>query len=70
MAILSSAADSLAQARYPDIDAAEGALQNALGRLQNARNVFGGYKANAQQLINQAIAQLETGKQFAAAHGY
>jgi hypothetical protein len=32
--------------------------------------VFGGYKANAERLINQAIGELEAGKQFAAAHGY
>jgi hypothetical protein len=68
--ILSFAAGSLAQPRYPDIEAAEGALQNALVSLRNARDIFGGHKGKAQQLINQAIGQLEAGKRFAAAHGY
>ncbi len=50
---------SLAQPRYPDIDAAEGALRSALASLHNA-----------ERLINRAIGQLEIAKQFAAAHGY
>jgi hypothetical protein len=68
--LLSFAAGSIAQPRYPEIDTAESALQSALGNLQSARNVFGGYKANAMRPINQAIGELEAGKQFAAAHGY
>jgi hypothetical protein len=67
---LSMAVDSPAQPRYPNIDAAEGALQSALVGLQHTRDIFGGHKANAERLINDAIRQLEIGKQFAAAHGH
>jgi hypothetical protein len=68
--VLAFAAGSLAQPRYPEIDQAEGQLQGALATLRSARDIFGGYKRNAEQLINQAIGQLETGKQFAASRGY
>ena len=68
--VLSFTAGTLAQPSYPDIDAAEGSLQSALASLRNARDVFGGYKRNAEQLINQAIGQLDAGKQFAASHGH
>lgn len=70
MGMLSFAVGSPAQPRYPNIDAAEGSLQTALVTLRNTRDIFGGHKSNAEQLINRAIRQLEIGKQFAAAHGY
>jgi hypothetical protein len=68
--IVSFAVGSLAQPRYPNIDAAEGSLQTALVTLRNTRDVFGGHKSNAEQLISRAINQLQIGKQYAAAHGY
>ena len=67
--LVSFAAGSLAQGRYPEINQAEGALQNALGLLHNARDVFGGHKAAAENLINQALSELQQGKAFAASHG-
>ena len=70
VALLSFGAGTLAQSRYPAIDGAEGFLNNALGQLQHARNVFGGHKNNAIALINQAIGELEAGKGWAAQHGY
>jgi len=70
VALLSFGAGTLAQVPYPDIVAAENSLNSALGYLQHARDVFGGHKANAIGLINQAIGELETGKQWAAQHGY
>jgi len=70
VAILSFAAGSLAQVPYPDIVGAENSLNTALGYLQHARDVFGGHKVNAIGLINQAIGELEAGKQWAAQHGY
>jgi len=69
IAVLSFAAGTIAQPRYPDIDQAEGALNGALGYLRAARDVFGGHKVNAERLINQAIGELQAGKGFAAAHG-
>ncbi|HUI16966.1 MAG TPA: hypothetical protein VL244_04825 [Alphaproteobacteria bacterium] len=69
VALLSFGAGTVAQVRYPEIVNAEGALNNALNHLQHARDVFGGHKQNAIGLINQAISELETGKQFAAQHG-
>jgi len=70
IATLSFAAGTIAQPRYPEIVQAEGSLQTALAQLRVARDVFGGHKVNAERLINQAINELETGKGFAAAHGY
>jgi hypothetical protein len=67
--LLSFAAGSLAQGRYPDINQAEGALQSALGALHAARDVFGGHKQTAEGLIQQALGELQAGKGFAAAHG-
>lgn len=68
--LLSFAAGTFAQGRYPAINQAEGALNSALGILRGeARDVFGGHKINAENLIQQAIGELEAGKGFAAAHG-
>jgi uncharacterized protein YjbJ (UPF0337 family) len=68
--LVSFAAGTLAQGRYPAINQAEGALNNALGILRGeARDVFGGHKANAEGLIQQALGELQAGKGWAAAHG-
>ena len=68
--LVSFGAGTLAQGRYPAINQAEGALNNALGILRGpARDVFGGHKINAENLIQQAIGELEQGKAFAAANG-
>lgn len=68
--LMSFAAGTLAQGRYPAINQAEGALNNALGILRGeARDVFGGHKVTAENLINQALGELQAGKAFAAAHG-
>jgi hypothetical protein len=69
--LMSFAAGTLAQGRYPAINQAEGALNNALGILRGeARDVFGGHKANAEGLIQQALGELQAGKGWAAAHGF
>ena len=70
VALLSFAAGTIAQGRYPEMNRAEGALRAALNDMQNARDVFGGHKANAMGLVNQAIGELEAGKAFAFQHGY
>jgi hypothetical protein len=67
--LLSFAAGTIAQGRYPEINRAESALQAALGDMQRARDVFGGHKVNAERLVSQAIGELQAGKAFAAAHG-
>jgi len=67
--LLSFSAGSIAQDAYPEITRAEGALNVALGHLQQSRDVFGSHKADAQRLISQAIGELEAAKAFAAAHG-
>jgi hypothetical protein len=65
-----TAGGTLAQGRYPFINQAEGALNNALGILRGeARDVFGGHKVAAEGLIQQALGELQAGKAFAAAHG-
>jgi hypothetical protein len=69
VASLSFAAGTVAQVRYPEIDNAEGALQNAIVHLQRARDIFGGHKVTAMGLINQAVVELEAGKGWAASHG-
>jgi hypothetical protein len=67
--LVSFAVGTMAQGRYPEVNRAEGALQNALGDLHAARDVFGGHKVAAERLIQQAIGELQEGKAFAAAHG-
>lgn len=68
--LVSFAAGTFAQGRYPAINQAEGALNNALGILRGeARDVFGGHKVAAENLIRQALGELQEGKAFAAAHG-
>ena len=69
VALVSFAAGTLAQGRYPWINQAEGSLRAALGQMGAGRDVFGGHKVNAENLVNQAIGELEAGKAFAAAHG-
>jgi len=69
IALISFTAGSFAQGRYPEINQAEGALNNALGLLHNARDVFGGHKVAAENLIRQALGELQEGKGFAASHG-
>ena len=67
--LVSFAAGTLAQGRYGEINQAEGALNSALGSLARARDVFGGHKGAAENLIRQALGELQAGKAFAAAHG-
>jgi len=67
--LISFAAGTFAQGRYPEVNRAEGHLQAALGDLHAARDVFGGHKANAEGLIQQALGELQAGKGFAASHG-
>ncbi len=70
VALVSFGAGTFAQVRYPEIVRAENQLNGALNDLNHARDVFGGHKQNAAGFINQAIGELEAGKQFAAQHGY
>jgi hypothetical protein len=67
--LVSFAAGTMAQGRYPEINRAEGHLQGALADLHAARDVFGGHKVNAEGLIQQALGELQAGKGFAASHG-
>jgi hypothetical protein len=69
VALLSFAAGTIAQGRYPWINQAEGSLRTALNQMQAGRGVFGGHKENAMGLVNQAIGELEAGKAFAFQHG-
>jgi hypothetical protein len=68
--VLSFAAGTFAQGRYPEVNRAEGALQTALADLRAARDVFGGHKVAAERLIGDALRELQAGKAFAAAHGH
>jgi hypothetical protein len=70
VALASFAAGTVAQGRYPEINEAEGALRNAVGHLQRANDVFGGYKDWAEWHVKQALDDLEKGKRWAASHGY
>jgi hypothetical protein len=67
--LMSFAVGTMAQGRYPEINQAEGALNSALGSLHAARDVFGGHKVAAENLIRQALGELQEAKGFAAAHG-
>ncbi len=68
--VISFAAGTFAQGRYPEINRAEGHLQAALGDLRAAADFYGGHKQSAEGLINQALSQLQEGKGFAASHGH
>ena len=68
--LVSFAAGTLAQGRYPEINRAEGHLNGALGDLHAAADFYGGHKEQAERLINQALGELQTGKAFAASHGH
>jgi hypothetical protein len=70
VAIISFAAGTVAQGRFPDINQAEGHLNAALGALHAARDIFGGHKVAAEGLIQQAIGELEAGKGVATSHGF
>jgi outer membrane murein-binding lipoprotein Lpp len=67
--LVSFAAGTLAQGRYPEINQAVGSLNAALGALEHARDFFGGHKVAAERLIQQAIGELRAGEADAAAHG-
>ena len=68
--LVSFTAGTMAQGRFPEINRAEGALNNALGLLGAAHDVFGGHKQAAEGLIRQALGELQEGKAVAASHGY
>ena len=70
VALLSFGAGVFAQSRFGDMDGAENSLQRGLGQLEHARDIFGGHRDNAIGLVNQAIGEIEAGKQYAASHGY
>jgi hypothetical protein len=69
VALVSFAAGTIAQGRYPWINQAEASLRTALGQMSAGRDVFGGHKVTAEGLVNQAIGELEAGKAFAFQHG-
>jgi hypothetical protein len=62
VAVLSFAAGTVAQPRFPEVDRAEGHLQAAQNDLHIARDVFGGHKVAAERLIAQAIGELQAGR--------
>ena len=67
--LLSFAAGTIAQGRYPEINQAEASLNAALAQLHAARDAFGGHKGVAERLIREALGELQAGKADAAAHG-
>jgi len=70
VALVSFTAGTVAQGRFPWINQAEGSLRTALGQMSAGRDIFGGHKVNAENLVNQAIGELEAGKAYAASQGY
>ena len=68
--LVSFAAGTVAQGRYPEINRAEFALRQAMAHLQRAGDVFGGHKERAAWHIGEAVRELEEGKRWAAWHGY
>ncbi|HVC52079.1 MAG TPA: hypothetical protein VND87_08670 [Stellaceae bacterium] len=67
--MMSFAAGTFAQGRYPYINQAEGALQSALSTLHSGRSVFGGHKVAAERDISAALNELQAAKQFAFSRG-
>lgn len=70
IALLSFGAGAFAQSHFGDMDGAENSLQRAVSQLEHARDIFGGHRENAIGLANQAIGEIEAGKQFASQNGY
>jgi hypothetical protein len=68
--LLSFTAGTMAQGRFPEINQSIRSLQEAQAQMHAARDVFGGHKGTAENLVGQAIRELEAGKAFAASHGY
>lgn len=56
------AACAVAQEPWPNLNDAEGNLHAALQALNRAPDRFGGHKHNAENLINQAINEIELAK--------
>lgn len=52
----------VAQEPWPNLNDAEGNLRAALAALNRAPDRFGGHKANAENLIRQAIGEIEAAK--------
>ncbi len=57
-------AGQAAAARHPNLDSARGALNNALGYLNRAPDIFGGHKGRAIELINAALAELRAAEAY------
>jgi ABC-type transporter Mla subunit MlaD len=68
--LFSFTAGTMAQGRYGEINQSITSLQTALAQMRAARDVFGGHKATAENLVQQAVGELQAGKAFAASHGY
>ena len=68
--LLSFTAGTMAQGRYIEINNSITSLQTALAQMRAARDVFGGHKATAENLVQQAVRELQAGEAFAASHGY
>lgn len=68
--LLSFTAGTMAQGRYGEINQSIASLQTALAQMRAARDVFGGHKGTAENLVRQAIGELQAGEAFAASHGY
>jgi hypothetical protein len=62
LAVASVSAAAYAGARFPRLNAAEGNLNVALRELEAAPGIFHGHKQNAENLIRQAIAEIQRGK--------
>jgi hypothetical protein len=68
IAALSTASMVYAVNRYPNINAAIGALNRAIADLNRAPHDFGGHKADALQACQNAITQLQAAKAWNEAH--
>jgi len=67
--LVSFAAGTLAQGRYPEINQAIGSLNGALGQLAMPATCSAGTRSPPSDLVREAIGELEAGKADAAAHG-
>jgi hypothetical protein len=68
--VLSFVAGSFGATALPRDRSGRGPAAGGAHHLAQRPRRFRRLKRNAEQLINQAIGQLETGKQFAASRGY
>ena len=62
LAVAAFSAGAVAGAMFPRLDAAENDLRSALRNMNAAATIYHGHKHNAENLVRQALQELQIGK--------